>query len=187
MNLEPTDDQQMLLDAFTRFLDEESSIARVRAALPTGFDAELWSGLGELGALGLRVAEDKGGLGLGLFDAVLLMEQAGRTLVSGPLAEALVANSLLADLGGDGDLLGEAIAGSAVVTLAMHDAGEQPVQLVAGGAAACGVIARRGDDVVIRLLPTRSNFHLRKSLEHVESGSTKTAVYRPQFTALEHH
>jgi hypothetical protein len=45
MNLEPTDDQQMLLDAFTRFLDEESSTARVRAALPTGFDAELWRGL----------------------------------------------------------------------------------------------------------------------------------------------
>jgi alkylation response protein AidB-like acyl-CoA dehydrogenase len=149
MNLEPTEDQQMMLDAYTRFLDEESSIARVRAALPTGFDAELWSGLGELGALGLRVAEDKGGLGLGLFDAVLLMEQAGRTLVSGPLAEALVAASLLADLGGDEDLVGEALAGSAVVTIAMHDVAMQPVQLVAGGAAAVAVIARRGDEVVL--------------------------------------
>ncbi|MCB2049663.1 MAG: acyl-CoA dehydrogenase family protein [Novosphingobium sp.] len=149
MNLDPTDDQQMMLDAFTRFLDEESSIARVRAALPSGFDAELWSGLGELGALGLRVAEDRGGLGLGLFDAVLLMEQAGRTLVSGPLAESLVANSLLADLGGQGDLLDAAIAGSAVVTIAMHDVAEQPVQLVVGGAAAGAVIARRGDEVVL--------------------------------------
>jgi len=149
MNLEPTDDQQMLLDAFTRFLDEESSIARVRAALPTGFDAELWRGLGELGALGLRVAEDKGGLALGLFDALLLMEQAGRTLVSGPLAETLVAAGLLADLGGDEDLLEEAIAGATVVTIAMHDVAEQPVQLVAGGAAAGAVIARRGDDVVL--------------------------------------
>ena len=149
MNLEPTDDQQMMLDAFTKFLDEESSIARVRAVLPSGFDAELWSGLGELGALGLRVTEDKGGLGLGLFDAVLLMEQAGRTLVSGPLAEALVANSLLADLGGDSDLLDEAIAGSQVVTIAMHDVSEQPVQLVAGAAATSAIIARRGDDVVL--------------------------------------
>ncbi len=149
MNLEPTDDQQMMLDAYTRFLDEESSIARVRAALPTGFDAALWTGLGELGALGLRVSEDKGGLGLGLFDAVLLMEQAGRRLVSGPLAEALVAASLLADLGGDGELLDEALAGSAAVTIAMHDAGEQPVQLVAGGAAAVAVIARRGGEVVL--------------------------------------
>lgn len=149
MNLEPTDDQQMMLDAFTRFLDEESSIARVRAALPIGFDAGLWTGLGALGALGLRVAEDKGGLGLGLFDAVLLMEQAGRTLVSGPLAEALVAASLLADLGGDSDLLDEALAGSALITIAMHDAAAQPVQLVAGGAAAVAVIARRGQDVVL--------------------------------------
>ena len=39
MNLEPSDDQQMMLDSFTRFLDAESSIERVRAALPVGFDA----------------------------------------------------------------------------------------------------------------------------------------------------
>jgi alkylation response protein AidB-like acyl-CoA dehydrogenase len=149
MNLEPTEDQQMMLDMFTRFLDEQSSVARVRAALPTGFDAELWSGLGELGAFGLRVAEDNGGLGLGLFEAVLLMEQAGRTLVSGPLAESLVAASLLADLGADADLLDEVLAGSAVVTLAMHDIAAQAVQLVAGGACASGIIARRGDEIVL--------------------------------------
>jgi alkylation response protein AidB-like acyl-CoA dehydrogenase len=149
MNLEPTDDQQMMLDAFTRFLDEQSSVARVRAALPLGFDAALWGGLGELGALGLRVADDKGGLGLGLLDAVLLMEQAGRTLVSGPLAEALVASSLLADLGGESELLDEALAGEAVLTIALHDVAAQPVQLVPGGAVAAGVIARRGEDVVL--------------------------------------
>lgn len=151
MNLEPTEDQQMMLDSFTRFLDTESSIERVRAALPIGFDRKLWSGLGELGALGLRVPEDAGGLGLGIFDAVLLMEQAGRTLASGPLAEAIVAVRLLADLGGESqaDLIDAAVAGSTVVTLALRDVAEMPVQLVPGGAAAEAIIAQRGDDVVL--------------------------------------
>ena len=37
----------------------------------------------------MRVPEAAGGLGLGAFDACVLMEEAGRTLASGPLAEAL--------------------------------------------------------------------------------------------------
>ena len=95
MNFDLTDDQEMMRDMFVRFLDEHSSIARVRSAAPSGFDPALWTGLAELGALSIRVPEEAGGLGLGLFDAVLLMEEAGRTLVSGPLAETLVVARML--------------------------------------------------------------------------------------------
>ena len=45
MQLEPSADQVMLVDMFARFLDAESSMERVRAALPTGFDPALWQGL----------------------------------------------------------------------------------------------------------------------------------------------
>ncbi|WP_313737658.1 acyl-CoA dehydrogenase family protein, partial [Sphingobium yanoikuyae] len=112
MNFDLTDDQDMMRDMFARFLDEHSSMARVRAAAPTGFDPALWQGLAELGALSIRVPEEAGGLGLGLFDATILMEEAGRTLASGPLAEALVAARLLAQLGGEAtaDLLGRVLA-----------------------------------------------------------------------------
>jgi alkylation response protein AidB-like acyl-CoA dehydrogenase len=103
MQLDLTSDQHMMVDSFRRFLDTENSIARVRAALPTGFDQTMWRGLAGLGALALRVPEESGGLGLGLLDAGLLMEEAGRTLVSGPLAESIVAAGLLARLDpGDG-------------------------------------------------------------------------------------
>src|SRR5262245_38898854 len=101
MNFELSEDQRLMRDNFARFLDKQSSMGRVRAAQATGFDAELWRGLAELGAFSLRVPEDAGGLGLGLMDAAVLMEEAGRTLASGPLAEALVAARLLAILGGD--------------------------------------------------------------------------------------
>ena len=94
MNFDLSEDQQMMRDTFARFLDKNSSMARVRAALSRGFDPALWSGLAELGAFSLRVPEASGGLGLGLLDAVILMEEVGRTLASGPVAETLVAARL---------------------------------------------------------------------------------------------
>jgi 3-oxochol-4-en-24-oyl-CoA dehydrogenase len=153
MNFELTEDQEMLRDMFARYLDEHSSIARVRAAAPSGFDALLWKGLAEQGALSIRVPEDAGGLGMGLFDAILLMEEAGRTLVSGPLAEALVAARLLALTGADAWPMDKVLAGDSVVTLAHHDIATQPVQWVAGGLVADAVIARRGNDIVLVQVP----------------------------------
>ncbi len=146
----------MMRESFARFLDDQSSTARVRiAAEKGGFDPELWQGLAELGAFGLRVPEDFGGLGLGLMDAAVLLEEAGRTLVSGPLAEALVAARVLATLGGDtqGELLERVIGGEAVLSIAFHDVATTPLQWVAGGAVAEAVIARDGDKIVFVTLP----------------------------------
>ena len=155
MNFELTDDQEMMRDMFARFLDENSSMVRVRAAAPSGFDAALWKGLAEQGALAIRVPEAAGGLGLGLIDAAVLMEEAGRTLASGPLAEALVAARLLAELGGEHApaLLERVLSGEAVVSLAFHDIAAQPRQWIAGGLVAESVIARKGDDVVLVSVP----------------------------------
>ena len=138
-------------ETFARLLNEESSMERVRAALPSGFDQALWTGLADLGAFSLRVPQSAGGLGLGLLDAAVLMEEVGRTLASGPIAETLVAASLLAqlDAGEHRGLLERMTAGQAVVTLAFHDIGVEPVQWVAGGAVAEAVIARDGDRIVL--------------------------------------
>lgn len=156
MNFDLTEEQEMMREMFARFLDENSSPARVRAALPSGFDRELWSGLAELGAFGLRVPEAAGGLGLGTFDACVLMEEAGRTLASGPLAEALVAARVLAQLGGQDELLGQVLAGETVVTIAMQDVAQQGRQWVAGGLVADAVIARRGSEVVLVSVPAEA-------------------------------
>ena len=45
MNLELSQDQQIMRDSFARFLNDESTPARVRAALPSGFDPQMWDGL----------------------------------------------------------------------------------------------------------------------------------------------
>ncbi|GIX31309.1 MAG: acyl-CoA dehydrogenase [Porticoccaceae bacterium] len=159
MNFELSQDQQMMRETFARFLDEHSSPQRVRAAAEQGgFDPELWRGLAELGAFGLRVPEEAGGLGLGTLDALVLMEEAGRTLASGPLTETLVAVRLVALLAAEteGDLLAQVLAGERVLTLAFHDLAERPVQWVPGGAVAAAVVARRGDEVLLVSIPEGS-------------------------------
>jgi alkylation response protein AidB-like acyl-CoA dehydrogenase len=158
MNFEITAEQDMVRETFARFLDDHSTTAQVRAAQtdangPSGFDPQLWQGLAELGAFAMRVPEAAGGMGLGLFEAVLLMEEAGRTLASGPVAEALVGARLLGLLGGDATLLEQAIAGTAIVGFARHDIAQRPVQWVAGGLVTQAVIARSGNDIVLVDLP----------------------------------
>jgi len=154
MNFDLTDEQEMMRDTFARFLDDKSSTEKVRKAMGNaGFDPELWSGLAEMGAFAMRVPEEAGGMGLGLFDAVLLMEEAGRTLASGPLAEALVAARVLAQLGGAEDILEAAIGGESVITIAFHDIAQRPVQWIAGGTCASALVGQRGNDVVLVSIP----------------------------------
>jgi alkylation response protein AidB-like acyl-CoA dehydrogenase len=151
LNLDFDDDRKLLRDSFGRFFDEESSIARVRAAEPLGFDAGLQKSLGEMGALGIRVAEAAGGSGAGLIDAALLVEEAGRTLASAPLVESIIACRLLAELGGLAEWLEAALAGDKVVTLALHEVQPGVAQVVPAGAVAHGVLALEGEDVFLRV------------------------------------
>ena len=150
MNFEPSQDQTMIAETFARFFEENSSMARVRAAMPLGFDAGLWRDFAQMGGFGIRVPEAQGGSGLGLLDAALVMEEAGRWLASGPLAEAMVAARILAMCGDPAAaLLAKLIAGEAVVTLALHDAASQSAQWVAGGAVADAVIVQDGSAIYL--------------------------------------
>jgi alkylation response protein AidB-like acyl-CoA dehydrogenase len=159
MQLEPDSDQRLMVDSLGRLLDQASSMARVRAALQSGFDAQLWRGLAELGTFAVRVPELAGGLGLGIFDACLLMEEAGRTLASGPLAETIVAARLLAELDprDTHGLQAGLFCGERVVTLALRDVAVENSQLVAGGAVADAVIACRGMQVLLVRPDKRAN------------------------------
>lgn len=176
MNFDLTDDQEMVRDTFARFLDDNSSTDRVRKALPSGFDAELWTGLAELGAIAMRVPEEAGGLGLGLFDAALLMEEAGRTLASGPLAEALVTARLLGQFGAE-EALGPVLAGETVATLAFRDIAQAPKQWIAGGLVAGLVVARSGDDLVLVTVP--------ESARKAEENLASTPIAEIDFAGLD--
>jgi alkylation response protein AidB-like acyl-CoA dehydrogenase len=150
MNFDLTNEQEMVRDTFARFLDENCTPQRLRAAEASGFDAALWQGLAELGAFGLRVPEQAGGLGLGTFDAAVVLEEVGRTLAAGPIVEAILAARLIGMLGGDPAAI---ISGAVVASLALHDMAQMPKQFVAAGSVAELVVARRGDQVLLLRVP----------------------------------
>ena len=130
MNFDLTEEQAMMRESFARLFDAKCTPERLRANEKTGFDAEVWQDLAELGAFMLRVPAECDGLGLGTFDSVLLMEEVGRKLPAGPIAETLMAARLIAQLGGAdfAGALGEIIAGAAPASLAFHDIAAQPRQ-----------------------------------------------------------
>lgn len=143
MNLGLSEDQAILAGEFRKFFAEHSSIERVRAVEGSGFDPGLWRALGAMGALVMRMPGDDG---FGTFEAGLVAFEAGRQLASGPLIEAMLAVRLLAQLGGQDDLVARAAGGDAVLTLALHAAGSG-AQLVPGGAVADAVLVLDGDTV----------------------------------------
>ncbi|MFG3659319.1 acyl-CoA dehydrogenase family protein [Streptomyces sp. NPDC047706] len=82
-------DQQSALRATLRQLlgrrfDGEARRAAARRAAPA-LDRALWRELGTTGFFALRLPEAAGGVGLGLPEAVLAFEEAGRALLPGPL------------------------------------------------------------------------------------------------------
>jgi alkylation response protein AidB-like acyl-CoA dehydrogenase len=65
----------------------------VRAAMvsPSGYDTDLWARLcGEIGVAGLAVPEAYGGLGAGLAESHVVLEELGRTLTPAPLLGSAV-------------------------------------------------------------------------------------------------
>jgi alkylation response protein AidB-like acyl-CoA dehydrogenase len=150
MDLALNDEQELLRETFAQLFAAESSPDRVRAAEAAGFDEGLWKQLVETGAIGICVPETLGGAGACLFDAVLLAEQAGRHLVTGPLLEGIAATAALASLEASGAraLLDDALGGRRIVSLALQIADGAP-QLVPGGAVADAVLGLDGDDLVL--------------------------------------
>ncbi len=97
MDFDFSDDQEMLRDSVRRWVDKSYDFEKRRGVVKAGgYSAEAWTGLAELGLLGLQVPEAQGGLGLGAVDAMIVMEELGRGLVLEPYAAvALVATRLL--------------------------------------------------------------------------------------------
>ena len=55
---------------------------------PSGYDASVWAAMADQGWLALELAEDDGGLGLGMVEVAVLCEQIGRRLVAAPYSRA---------------------------------------------------------------------------------------------------
>ncbi|MGW7024365.1 acyl-CoA dehydrogenase family protein [Streptomyces decoyicus] len=107
MHFQLTQDQRALRDGTRELLAGRFGRDRLRAAVgDPALDRARWRELGAAGFFALRLPEEAGGVGLGLPEAVLVLEEAGRALLPGPL----VACQLLAGAV-DGVASGEKIVG----------------------------------------------------------------------------
>jgi hypothetical protein len=97
MDFDFSDDQEHLREAVGRWVEKAYTFDRRRAATAAGgFDRGTYGELAELGLTGLCVPEDQGGMGMGAVESMVVMEQLGRGLVLEPLAQTLVASTVLA-------------------------------------------------------------------------------------------
>ena len=116
---------------------------RRAADSPLGYSADLWRLLNdEMSVAALAVAEDRGGLGFGVAELAVVLEEAGRALLPEPLlVSALLAARAVAGApagGVPGDLLAGVLSGELVGTVATG-AG---VELVASRSTALAVSGR---------------------------------------------
>lgn len=150
MDLQLTEEQSLLRESLERLFRNESTSARIRAVEPLGFDPALWSELVGLGLPLMRVPEDKGGVGLSLFDAVLIAETIGTYLASAPLIDCAVASNILAAVSTEQRaVLDEVANGSRIITLALHPVVAGIPQLIPAGAVADHVVCSDGEAVYL--------------------------------------
>jgi alkylation response protein AidB-like acyl-CoA dehydrogenase len=151
MDLNPSDEQHQLIDAFGALYAKESAPERVRAAEPLGFDRKLWDQLRETGVVAMSIDEAHGGWGASLLDLALVAEQHGRSVAPAPLIETQVAARLLGRLDGPAAAvaLEAALEGTSLVTIGLTPAKPAIARLVPAGAIADQVIVRRDGDLVL--------------------------------------
>lgn len=140
-----SDDQEALRDAVRAFLTHEAPSAYVRSMAEDerGFSDEQWRRVAEMGWPGLLVPEPAGGLGLGLVDMTVVMEEMGRIAYPGPFfSSAVLATLAVRALGAD-ELLAGLASGETRGTVALEEAGHgDPVARVRTQANGSGDEAR---------------------------------------------
>jgi alkylation response protein AidB-like acyl-CoA dehydrogenase len=113
VNFSYTEEQRMLADTVARWLAGEGERAPGNRDLATGagdshagpgsegaFWAQRWSGLADLGVLGLNIAEEHGGLGATPVETLIVMQAFGRALFAQPfVTSAVVAPALIGSIG----------------------------------------------------------------------------------------
>ena len=141
MGLLLTDDEKMLQESAEGFFADKAPVSQLRALRDakdsTGYSAELWAEMTEMGFAGVLVPEDQGGVDMGFMAAGLIAEQMGRNLSASPfLSTSVLAVTALKHAGAEqaAKLLPEIVSGKILIALAVDEGGKhnpQDIQLTA--------------------------------------------------------
>lgn len=104
MDFDLTKPQKLLQESARTFFSRECSSERVRELMgsATAYDEGLWRAMADQGWTGLIVAEEYGGLGLGLVELAAVVEEMGRACLPGPFISTIWASALIARAGNEG-------------------------------------------------------------------------------------
>ncbi|MBM3675913.1 MAG: acyl-CoA dehydrogenase [Actinobacteria bacterium] len=118
-------DQEALRDTVRAWLADKAPSEYVRAMGDDerGFLDERWAEIVELGWAAILVPEAQGGLGLGMVDAVVVLEEMGRAPFPGPYFSSAIAATLMARALGATDRLEALAAGQERGTVALEEIG----------------------------------------------------------------
>ncbi len=173
MNFDFNDEQREIKSTAHDFLATRFKPEKVRelAERESPYDDELWRQICELGWPGIAIAEQYGGLGLGVVELVILQEELGYVCAPSPFIANAVAGLVIEAAGSDeqksrwlpGIASGEA-RGAAAMT-----ADEPPIVGAAGGSSVIVI----GDDDGGHLLETSA-----ATLERLDLIDTTRAYFR---------
>jgi alkylation response protein AidB-like acyl-CoA dehydrogenase len=103
MNLNYTDEQQMLRDGIAKFIKQEYSFEKRMSWVSDSDTVRHWPAFAEMGWLMVPFGEDDGGISGSAVDIGVVMEEFGRGLVVEPyVASTVLAGGLLSRAGSDG-------------------------------------------------------------------------------------
>ncbi|MHB8438018.1 MAG: acyl-CoA dehydrogenase family protein [Acidimicrobiales bacterium] len=134
MDFSLTDEQQSVRDLAARIFGDLAQPGQLRKveASEDRFDRDLWKALAEAGLLGLAAPEVHGGAGLGLLEACIVIEEAGRAAAPVPLTAVSVFGLLpIVRFGTDEQQerwVPAVCAGRLVVTAALSESGGDPMR-----------------------------------------------------------
>lgn len=100
IDLQPDEQQQIIVDSVTNFLAEELPVSRLNPKEDKGnMELQLWSKMAELGWFQLLLPEELEGFGLGNAECALIGQAFGRYLLSPSVAGTIIAARLAAEAG----------------------------------------------------------------------------------------
>ena len=131
MELELTEEQSLLGETIDGLLGKRYDAATRLALLSSqqGWSRDLWRQYAELGLLGLTVAEEYGGAGMGIAELAVVMESFGKALVLEPFLSTVVLGAGLITAAGSAqqrqELLPKIAAGEALVAFGYTERGSR--------------------------------------------------------------
>ena len=127
MDLQFSEEQTILRNSARSFLKQEcptTPFVRKMEFDETGYTAQLWQSISELGWLGILFPEEYGGAGFEFIDLAILLEEMGRACMPGPFLSTVLCGLLILQNGNTEQknfLLPKIISGESVLTYAITE------------------------------------------------------------------